>query len=202
MAHEEGGGGSPDDFKDWNRRHFQGQYIVLCILIKYSPHSVMIVYHHHRRHFHHHQVCPERYQQCLILHSHIGGNIFSVEFCQVHDNLQTPSGRPSTTSSCPGVQGRRTTEPTNDAASTFPWPDDLKVMMDFELAMRQAWTHLHPSHNVRGCLFHLANVSPQILTHSNPPSIPIILATLEEGLRTRILSPLQRKLAKRNPVQR
>ena len=40
-----------------------------------------------------------------------------------------------------------------DAASTFPWPDDLKVMMDFELAMRQAWTHLHPSHNVRGCLF-------------------------------------------------
>ena len=113
MADEEGGGGSPDDFKDWNRRHFQGQYIVLCILIKYSPHSVMIVYHHHRRHFHHHQVCPERYQQCLILHAHIGGNIFSVEFCQVHDNLQTPSGRPSTTSSCPGGQGRRTTEPTN-----------------------------------------------------------------------------------------
>ena len=89
-----------------------------------------------------------------------------------------------------------------DAASTFPWPDDLKVMMDFELAMRQAWTHLHHSHNVRGCLFHLANVSPQILTHSNPPSIPIILATLEEGLRTRILYPLQLKLAKRNPVQR
>ena len=113
MAYEEGGGGSPDDFKDWNRRHFQSQYIVLCILIKYFPHLVMIVYHHHRRHFHHHQVCPERYQQCLILHAHIGGNIFSVEFCQVHDNLQTPSGRPSTTSSCPGGQGRRTTEPTN-----------------------------------------------------------------------------------------
>ena len=89
-----------------------------------------------------------------------------------------------------------------DAASTFPWPDDLKVMMDFELAMRQAWTHLHPSHNVRGCLFHLANVSPQILTHSNPPSIPIILATLEEGLRTWILYPLQRKLSKSNLVQR
>ena len=75
---------------------------------------------------------------------------------------------------------------------SWPWPDDLNVMMDFELAMRQAWRHLHPSHNVKGCLFHLANVSPQILTHSNPPSIPIILATLEEGLRMRIFYPLQR----------
>ena len=46
------------------------------------------------------------------------------------------------------------------------------------------------------------HVSPQILTHSNPPSIPIILATLEEGLRTRILYPLQRKLSKSNLVQR
>ena len=37
----------------------------------------------------------------------------------------------------------------------FPWPADLSVMMDFEIAMRQAWTDLHQSHKVKGCLFHL-----------------------------------------------
>ena len=42
-----------------------------------------------------------------------------------------------------------------DAASIFPWPADLSVMMDFEIAMRQAWTDLHQSHKVKGCLFHL-----------------------------------------------
>ena len=73
MAYEEGGGGSPDDFKDWNRRHFQSQYIVLCILIKYFPHLVMIVYHHHRRHFHHHQV--------LDVFSGIFNFCYLVDFC-------------------------------------------------------------------------------------------------------------------------
>ena len=45
-----------------------------------------------------------------------------------------------------------------DAASTFPWPDDLEVMMDFELAMRSTWSARHPTHRVRGCLFHITQV--------------------------------------------
>ena len=40
-------------------------------------------------------------------------SFLSQEISFVHDNLQTPSGRPSTTSSCPGGQGRRTTEHTS-----------------------------------------------------------------------------------------
>ena len=33
--------------------------------------------------------------------------------------------------------------------------DGVGVMIDFEVAMRAAWTELQSSHHVPGCLFHL-----------------------------------------------
>ena len=37
-------------------------------------------------------------------------------------------------------------------------PDGVGVMIDFEVAMRAAWTELQPTHHVPGCLFHLTQV--------------------------------------------
>ena len=36
--------------------------------------------------------------------------------------------------------------------------DGVGVMIDFEVAMRAAWTELQPTHHVPGCLFHLTQV--------------------------------------------
>ena len=60
------------------------------------------------------------------------------------------------------------------SATPFPWPENLDVMMDFEQAiihhnrivskliytqaMRNAWSALHPSHKLRGCMFHMTQV--------------------------------------------
>ena len=37
-------------------------------------------------------------------------------------------------------------------------PDGVGVMIDFEVAMRAAWTELQRTHHVPGCLFHLTQV--------------------------------------------
>ena len=45
---------------------------------------------------------------------------------------------------------------TNECYLTLP--DEVGVMIDFEVAMRAAWTELDPTHHVLGCLFHLTQV--------------------------------------------
>ena len=37
-------------------------------------------------------------------------------------------------------------------------PDGVGVMIDFDVAMRAAWTELQPTHHVPGCLFLLTQV--------------------------------------------
>ena len=42
---------------------------------------------------------------------------------------------------------------------TLPSPSLMGLMLiDFEVAMRAAWTELDPTHHVLGCLFHLIQV--------------------------------------------
>ena len=42
---------------------------------------------------------------------------------------------------------------------TLPLPSLMGLtLIDFEVAMRAAWTELDPTHHVRGCLFHLTQV--------------------------------------------
>ena len=38
------------------------------------------------------------------------------------------------------------------------YADGVGVMIEFEVAMRAAWTELDPTHHVTGCLFNLTQV--------------------------------------------
>ena len=44
------------------------------------------------------------------------------------------------------------------AAAGSHWRDNLTVMMDFEVAMRQEWDIAHPTHTLKGCTFHFSQV--------------------------------------------
>ena len=44
------------------------------------------------------------------------------------------------------------------AAEQISYRLDTEVMFDFEAAQRNAWSRLHPSHRLRGCLFHYTQV--------------------------------------------
>ena len=52
------------------------------------------------------------------------------------------------------------------AAEGVSFKDSITVMMDFELAERRPWQQIHPSHQVRGCLFHyIQSVWRHVQTH-------------------------------------
>ena len=121
------------------------------------------------------QVAPENYQQLLILHVHIGGkelfcNLKAIEIFYT-DTFWAPLFSvlmPWRNEDC-YIKAYELI----DNATPFPWPENLNVMMDFEQAiiliffqtdldfkqpMRNAWSALHPSHKLRGCMFHMTQV--------------------------------------------
>ena len=44
------------------------------------------------------------------------------------------------------------------AAEGTNFQENTEIMMDFEAAQRSAWSRVHPSHRLRGCLFHYTQV--------------------------------------------
>ena len=70
----------------------------------------------------------------LILHAHIGGKIIAI-ICFFHDLYSDTFWAPLFYVLMPWRSEEVYAKAYEliDAASTFPWPDDLDVMMDFEL---------------------------------------------------------------------
>ena len=121
-------------------------------------------------------MAPENYQQLLILHVHIGGkDLFcSCKVVEIFfiDTFWAPLFSvlmPWRDEDC-----YKKAYELIQSTTPFPWPENLDVMMDFEQAiihhnrivskliytqaMRNAWSALHPSHKLRGCMFHMTQV--------------------------------------------
>ena len=89
------------------------------------------------------QVTPMNYAQLFIIFALIGSSVWLPVFYALMPN-----------------RTEQTYERTYNlidmalAAQGLQFNNDMEVMADFELAQRRPWGVLHPSHRVRGCLFH------------------------------------------------
>ena len=129
------------------------------------------------------KVTPGNFAQLLILHAHIGGSIVILIIFSV-GIIQTLFGLHSSIASCLGGLRRSTPRPLS--WSTLPAPPgqptwtwwwtlrcknyqnydrayprlwtSLLMFVFFFSGMRNAWSVLHPDHNIRGCLFHFSQV--------------------------------------------